>query len=304
MAKKTLTHTLYFNSLAAMADFCEAHPNATPERQNPNERDAFYGEPMDWTIETVRSGGWSEGRNLISEIALETAEASTVKVMDTMLDVGGYYPVVPLAVAGDPCCMVAPGEETHQREKTLTLIFSGAYGACFNSTEINNFGAAILSLCDALENEGRSVALYGAIACSEGPADKETAKSERVEFYTRLKETGEPLDIDALAFYCVRPETLRRLGFRCLGASPLRADTLTEQGGRPLYSRQALRKPPVENALWLGGMNDLVFDKRAIKSLKIRDHERVWETRESALEALAKMYERAQTLRARRLNKE
>ena len=162
-------------------------------------------------IELARYG-WQKGRDKMAKVSAEMASPIGVETFrDTILEVAGAYPIVPIALSGDPCAMV----ETHSIERPSPILRIG-YSACYpqaiGGNEIMNFGAAILSYVDALEANGWRCELW---ADSHSSAVR-GSKKLRVGCAARvcLKRSDEPLDIDTMAFFMAHPAFPRRLEFR------------------------------------------------------------------------------------------
>lgn len=147
--------------------------------------------------------GWEKGLKDISEklslIPHEGQQRIVVK------DVCGHSPDVARFVAGLPDCMNRRTTGLSKRKPCLDILVNAGFSGCINAGDILNYGAAIASLIDSLERAGYSLSI---IAGSMVKLD-----SQDFGAFVRLKNHGEPLDMDRLAFFIAHPASLRRLRF-------------------------------------------------------------------------------------------
>jgi hypothetical protein len=137
------------------------------------------------------------------------------------MDVAGAYPIVPLAVAGDPACMVSVSEDDRRTRPTFRLVFNYAYSGSTDHRAIEYYGAALAATIDAWESQGARceiVALY--------PFAAETNGRPKASITITLKRAADPLDLDRLAFATMHPAFLRRIGF-----------ALVDRRNAPLFAR-------------------------------------------------------------------
>ncbi len=161
--------------------------------------------------------GWPGGRKMMAE-SLDAADVAqrAIRHKTEGLDVGGSYPFVPAAVAGDPMCMVTRGLDMARTRPAFRLMVSGVYSASISANVIMNRGAAILSWADRLENMGFTTDIYNvaSVHCYASPSSKNGERPYRnVTMGFPVKLAGEPLDIDRAAFMLAHPAMLRRLWF-------------------------------------------------------------------------------------------
>lgn len=160
--------------------------------------------------------GWPEGRSKI----VKTLDAATYLQKNAVrpsinLDVAGAYPIVPLAIAGDPAAMVDIGDVSAQARPIVRIWLNIGASVGVSETHLINRGVAILSHVDRLENEGKSVEVtlvYSAFRDKSG--------GDGLITKIIAKRAGEPLEIDRLAFALAHPAMVRRLMFRLLEQAP------------------------------------------------------------------------------------
>lgn len=152
--------------------------------------------------------GWPEGRSKMSD-AIDAAKFvqtnSTHRAEE--LDVGGAYPFVPAAAAGDPMCMVRVGLEQSKTKPIFRFMVGGFISSGVQSDAIMRRGAAILSWVDKLEAEGGRCELLYNLTCAGGDL--------KYTISTAIKRADEPLDIDRAAFVLAHPSMFRRIAFGC-----------------------------------------------------------------------------------------
>lgn len=144
--------------------------------------------------------GWKEGRDRMAD-GLQCAPSVSV-YSSRQMDVGGAYPIIPIALAGDPCSMVDEGAQTIAAHPIVRLrVDIVAPGSVDTNAMINN-GIAALSIVDAMESAGYSVELSIGSAITD----------EHLLIVT-VKRAGQSLDLDRAAFALANPSMLRR--FHC-----------------------------------------------------------------------------------------
>lgn len=154
--------------------------------------------------------GWPKGRKKLSD---NLDAASMVQTNSTHralgLDVGGAYPDVQEAIAGNPACMVASGLEQSATKPIFRFVVNVALGAMMNGDVMVRRGAAILSWIDRLEAEGArcEVVLF------YGQSRERETETDRWNVACTVKRADEPMDVDRLAFALLHPSMTRRIIF-------------------------------------------------------------------------------------------
>jgi hypothetical protein len=181
--------------------------------------------PDDWSGNVTFDGavdlgykGWPEGRAKIVKTLDAAAYLQQNAVRPSInFDVAGAYPIVPLAVAGDPASMVDLGDVSSQARPIVRIWLNVGASAGVHEKHIINRGTAILSHIDRLENEGKSVelTLVWTAFTDRGGGDGKGLITKIV-----VKRAGEPLEIDRLAFVLGHPGFMRRVLFRLLETTP------------------------------------------------------------------------------------
>jgi len=157
--------------------------------------------------------GWPEGlKSLRTAIDASTIFLPSASLRTASLDVGGAFPLVPVAVAGDPACMVTIGEELRATQRIYRFVVNFACLAHVTPAQILNRGAALLAWVDALEAAGARVEII-ALRSSKTPAQSKDFTNHTVAF--TAKRPDEHLDMDRLAFVLMHRSMMRRFAFAC-----------------------------------------------------------------------------------------
>lgn len=233
-------------------DYLAAVLDAAPEwkgRRSSEDKDASFHGTRDFSqaVRLVREG-WPEGRDRLIE-GMEAAALVTPSLpMDSRrMDVAGAYPVAALAACGDPMSMVDPGDLSAAKRPVVRLAFSFSYSCGKRAQEVEDYGSALLSWIDRIEESGRSVEV---MACHLASASGWRFGSSIV-----VKRAGEPLEIDRVAFVVGHPAFLRRIHFRAYereGADGFE-DAFAGGYGMPETRRPTDLDPSVH---WLPGPQD------------------------------------------------
>src|SRR5262245_16384764 len=163
----------------------------------------------------LASDGWTEGRNRISRNLATVKAAQAVEAPQLGYDVAGGFPDIARAVAGDPCCMIAPAEPVYRRRVLTVRLWVGILGDVEPAAVIA-WGAAAASYVDALEASGCAIDLY-AVAVARSTRN---LLSRYHALSVSLKGPDQPLDLDRLAFAAGHPAAHRRLNFAVRETAP------------------------------------------------------------------------------------
>lgn len=150
--------------------------------------------------------GWKKGRELMVDKVRELALLPQLEVAPRFFyDVSGMYPEVPLAVSGDPACMVNRGDVIVAQKRVFKIVCNMSITWHTSREAIINRGVALLSYIDYMELQGYSVELTFLSTSEAG------SYSHYVMY--PVKRIGEHVDIDRMSFCLAHPSSLRRLGF-------------------------------------------------------------------------------------------
>lgn len=159
---------------------------------------------------TLARTGWAQGRKLMVQGLADAAMVSAVQTAPALVyDVGGMYPDIQRYLSGDPAAMVDMGDMEVKARPITRIWFPRAVSAGVKVRESRNYGIALLSHVDRLEEQGHSVELTCVM----------TAKGWRNDLFNisiNVKRAGEPLDLDRAAFVMAHPAFFRRLCFNLI----------------------------------------------------------------------------------------
>lgn len=182
---------------------------ATPARwtyteSNKSSRDISWDMGADWN-ETLRLAkeGWSKGAEMLSD-RLSAHFPQRDNIDSWRYDVAGELPDIGRYLAGDPAHM-----RRHGHPKGHTPVISMLVNICcsggISSRHFANYGAALCSVIDQLENSGRRVELN--VSWISGFADG------RASMGWTVKRAQDALDMAAVAFSLAHAAASRRIGF-------------------------------------------------------------------------------------------
>ncbi len=182
----------------------------------------------------IARNGWPTGaQNLESLIKGVLPAVKLGDVPTFSMDVAGAYPIAPYAAAGDPCAMVTLGSEP-KRARVARFVLNICNLCTVSPKSIMAWGSAVLALVDSLENQDIRCEI---VCCSNAEAG-----DQRFSTIINVKQAGDPLDIDRLAFVIAHPSMLRRLWFRGVEIQPGLRSTAWKYG----YGHSLNFAPPGE----------------------------------------------------------
>ena len=154
--------------------------------------------------------GWPDGLRKMTACMDSVAASNTAvgRAPAYLLDVAGAYPHAAIAATGDAFCMMAPTPVSERARPIIRLATSTALPGNFDAFEVFNYGAGLVAVIDGLETAGFSVELQS-FRCN----DSSNGEKARLLIRTMLKEAGEPLDRERLAFCLGNASFNRRLHF-------------------------------------------------------------------------------------------
>lgn len=155
--------------------------------------------------------GWGKGRDQMLKVLDESnVIRRAIPHKSEALDVAGYYPVVPLACAGDPVCMITHGISSIKTKPVIKIVVNVAVSGAVTTATIMRRGGAILSWIDGLEDAGYRCEVD---IIESGLFQKHAKVQKGVLFSLKAKSASEPVDVDRLAFLLCHPAMQRRVFF-------------------------------------------------------------------------------------------
>jgi hypothetical protein len=222
--KRVNTH---YETLGAFV--ADAQRKPLNESKTSRETEAFY---IGWTgTKTFEDAidmaqhGWPEGRKRLM-VAMAEARGAPRMTPDMVMDVAGVYPIAALAAAGDPCSMVDLQPVEERVRPIIRLAISRNGSSAYSADEFMNYGAAVLSYVEGLENAG--------FRCEIVSYSATTLRNDVREYTSvTLKRAEEHIEMDRMAFCLTHPAFLRRLGFAVSESTPGIWENLGSGYGEP-----------------------------------------------------------------------
>lgn len=205
----TITHRKHFDTIEALVT--EANKASTwANRESRAKGDKhFYGTETFEQAVTLAVSGWRDGLiKMTRNVSALAASNSIARSPSFTYDVAGAYPVPALAAAGLPDCMVAFAPVQERARPIVRLLITVSVASMMDPERFTNYGAALVSIVDALESSDCRVELTVG-ACSN-PCGK---KEERALYTATVKEAHDPVDLDRLAYCLAHVAFFRRLFF-------------------------------------------------------------------------------------------
>lgn len=173
--------------------------------------DGWHGtKTFEEAIDLARNG-WPEGlKKLTDTHAKYEHYRKTEKIPDSVADIVGAYPIVPLFCAGDPAHMAVVENDKRTKQKVISFVVDCAANGDVDREVFINRGAAILSVITELELLGYSCDLVVTRSSASTCESKVLMRS-----YIPLKTAGFYTEPDRIAFALLNPAFFRRLAFGC-----------------------------------------------------------------------------------------
>lgn len=210
---KTVVDIKTYDTVTSFLAAC----NAPPDKSFNGRRYSHALGHADWmgtdtyeAAEKLALYGWERGLEQVSEkLALIN---KTVEGRSMQKSVAGSHPDVARFIAGMPDCMNSRRYTDSAKKPCLDIVLNCSYSSRVNPSNIINYGTAIASVIDELENSGYSVSLNIGDCCE--------LKGKKVSgMLIDVKKQGENMDIGKLIFFIAHPSFLRRLAFSWLEAN-------------------------------------------------------------------------------------
>lgn len=158
--------------------------------------------------------GWPEGRKNLMD-AMAAAQSQPSMPPSHTMEVAGAYPIAAIAAAGDPCSMVDLSPVEGRVRPIVRLVVCRNGSSAYGAAEFMNYGAAVLSYIEGLENAGFRVEIEMAF-CGQYSRGNQS----RHYIGVLIKRAEEPLEIDKLAFCLTHVAMFRRICFAVKESTP------------------------------------------------------------------------------------
>lgn len=173
--------------------------------------------------------GWDEMAQKLTQKLDVCATPEVQRQMETIIDVAGFQPIVPLYLAGVPTNMVSRQlRPVKQKVVNITKLLN--YSAGVSTEEIIEQSVIAMRIVKKLEAQGLRVNLSIAVGSTAGDSE--------IVGKIRIKGANEKLNVSKLAFPMVHPSMLRRLYLRYIEVEPHVTQRFVGGYGRPIsYQR-------------------------------------------------------------------
>ena len=193
-----ITHRYWFDGLvqctAWAGDMDAKRWSMKSSHEENRERTKWAGTKSYEAAAKLVMKGWKKGRQqLLDNVEAIALKKDLVEMPSFLYDVAGARPEVPLAVAGDPCCMWDANPLVEAKAPTYRLFINISASCKWEAKHLMNWGACILSVVDSLEAQGNCSIEVNICQGNRGGHG-------RSEFIVRLKEAGQHIDFDIMAF--------------------------------------------------------------------------------------------------------
>jgi len=264
---KAVTHRFWFDGLVQCAswagDMNAKRWSRKASQDSSSERSKFTGtKTYDAAMKLVMKG-WKKGREkLVSNVETIALKKELVDAPSFVYDVAGARPEVPLAIAGDPCCMWDTNPLLQGKAPTYRLFINISASCQWEADHLIKWGACILSVVDSLEAQGNC-----SIEVNICQANRAGGGKVRSEFIVRLKEAGQHIDFNVMAFAIAHPSMLRRVMFGCM--ERVTDDNAEERMGSGYGLPDELDTKVLGSDLYIPGIDKCGIRSECIKSWSV-----------------------------------
>lgn len=192
-------------------------PGLKVTSQDTHRPEFFWTKTFEEAVELAR-GGWAEGTAKIVEhreqCAAFLAAAKTAKAREFGWDVTGQFIDVGRLLSGEPeCCGSEFDGGTQLASRVVSIRLNQSVSAAISADTICARGVTVLVAVDLLESCG----VRCEVTVSKGSKSnggEGSVKNLQVDTHVVVKQAGDAVDLDKLAFWVAHPASFRRFGFR------------------------------------------------------------------------------------------
>ena len=175
----------------------------------------FYGVSTMDEAYALAENGWPAGVEQIVA-GLDIAARSAMGVTFSQgLDVAGERPSIPDYLAGVPDHMVAAVPHWAAQARVVKIVINRAASSGIEGKAMIARGIALLSIVDELEIKGRSCEIWVVFH------NEHQSHTDTMIHRIKVKEAGERMELDRMAFVLAHPAFHRALKFRLMEQEPI-----------------------------------------------------------------------------------
>lgn len=199
-----------WDSFAAYVDTARECVNYGSVFRNDSKKDFYGNTPTYESALAMADSGYAEVRPEVDALVakMETKiEPMLQPAFTSYFDVSGGSVDIARYLDGEPECMVETRlVEIAKPGRVITILVSGGYLGRAKVEDILARGAAIVGLCDSLQRLAHETEIWMEKSSSNG--GKAT-----LTHLVKLKNAGEPINVDMLMYAIAHPSCHRRLTF-------------------------------------------------------------------------------------------
>jgi hypothetical protein len=215
----------HFDSFTAFTDSAERHADASGASCETSFGAEWNGTDSLPAALRLARNGWADGADAIRKMLRPMSRAVAERTFHRVPNFAATRPGalhMGRYVIGHPKPFLTAYEveETTPRRggKVVHIVMNGTASAFVERSIMERRGAAVAALVDTLERAGKRVEL-DLVLCAR-PA-RVGGGSRQMQTWVRIKNAGDPVNLENLAFAIAHSSTLRRLGFAVWEGQPL-----------------------------------------------------------------------------------
>jgi len=209
-----------FNSLAEYVGIIDKRkPNNVFEDQRLSSHDNDYDFSMTNSYEEATMlalNGYKEGLDQMTSTGIRITHMENKPKNMPSVNVVGYAPHVPNAIAGYPTSMITT-QQSEQKAKVITIVYCMSVMAATDANMVVVAGKKMLDVITTLETQGYRVGL--------NIMDTFTKSSEWAIKSVQVKHWRQPSNPLKISYALIHPSFFRRHGFRWLETTPELTDS-------------------------------------------------------------------------------
>lgn len=175
--------------------------------------DDWYGSKDMAAAIALARYGWKEGAEMASRLQGKVMAQHPLRKEPVRFGVAGAYPDVARAIAGNPMNMIIPDKKRSKRRRPVTLISDMCVSYYTKSVEIINRAAVVAAIVDHIEVAGYACEVITYEYTRSGGWFSDSGDQFECMTAVKVKDSGQPLDIQRIAFGLGHPAMFRRMCF-------------------------------------------------------------------------------------------
>ena len=209
---KTTTTVVRFNSIEELVRDNERWGKDATDGASSHQNSASWaGTDTYEEAVALMQHGWPEGAARVGRVrsSLERAVESLVQARSQDIQFGyeGEWVDIGRLAEGDPeCCGYWSDDGEDNQKKVIKIVANICVSGSISTDAMFARGAACVAAVDLLESLGHRVELWVGVGCNR-------YDEERLDSQVLVKDAGQPVDTDRLAYVLCHPAFFRRVYF-------------------------------------------------------------------------------------------